>query len=174
MRNVRYLIMITILLLACFVLTSCEKQESQQTPGTEPFSQAALDEDISQLLANEQLSNFEKISALENLTDAQLQEAERYRSLIKQTFKETVEDATKIFNDAGFSLNDAERSIDSYCDYLKNEYEMNKEFFENCAAVKYQQGTAGSTYQARKRYECARNYAEKLESLYADLINSYK
>ena len=166
--------MIIILIISCFLITSCEKQEVYQNPESDPFSQVAIDEDTSQLLASDNLSNSEKISILENLTNSQLQKAEKYRFLIKQTFKKTVEEATEFYNDAQFSLNNAEKSVDSYCDYLKNEYEANKDFFDNCASVKYQQGTAGSSYQAWNRYECAKSYADKLEYLYYDLINFHQ
>ncbi len=174
MRNYKYLCLAVILIISCFVLSSCGKQEDKQETQSYPYSQTEPNEDTSQLLANDQLSNSEKTDILADMTDSLFRKAEKYRTLIKQEFRKTVEEANDFYNDVGFSLSDAEKSVDDYCEYLKNEYESNKAFFENCATVKYQQGTAGSTYQALRDYECAKSYADKLEHLYNDLIGEKK
>lgn len=171
-RSICVICVISVLFIAC-ILASCTIQEESDAIQEESpsYQYTELDEEVSQLLQGLEISNYEKNNIMEDLANYQLDKAEKYQELLKQEFQKKVEQSSNFFNDVDFSLDDAKQSLEDYCDYLKNEYESNAAFFQNYSVIKYEQGSASSSYLAWKKYECAKSYADKLEYLYNDIAS---
>lgn len=164
-----------ILLAVIFTFSACSEQSRQNEQSEEAVSSeyALSDEEVSRLLESDEIPNTEKISVIKDLSDEQYAEAEQYRELIKQFFEESVNESV-FFQDKDYPIDDAKKSVDDYCDYLRDEYNANIDFFQNCADIKYEGGTAAGFYLAWNEYECAEDYADKIKAVYEDLINLTK
>lgn len=167
-------ILLFLLILLICLLPACGQTQNTENPPEEEiqsYPYETLNEEVSQLLSSDTMSNAEKSDLMAYLTSRQLARAEDYREKIKQAFRDKTEAAPELYADIGFSLADGIQSIDDYCAYLEKEYRDNLAFFRNCAAIRYDMGSAGSSYLAQKEYECAENYADKLEAIYEELTS---
>lgn len=164
------LLIMLLSLLICMAFTGCVAKTAEENTTEAPTAQSAPDYDaeVASVRADTTISNKEKIDRLGVLTQKQITRAENYRILIKDVFKSRSE-SSSFYSDVDFSLDSADGNIDAYCDYLRNEFDANLLFFNDCAIIKYEYGTAGSTYLANKEYELAKEYADKLEAVYLDI-----
>ena len=101
------------------------------------------------------------------MTDDELKRAVKYKKLIEAEYNERENDAVGYEN---FSFDSAFQTLNEYCEYLENEFDNNIEFFKDFATVKYQGGTYASIWLAEKEYECAKDYADKMQALYEYLV----
>ena len=112
------------------------------------------------------ISNADKTEIILKMADDEMNRAEKYKELIKEEYKERENEAVGYEH---FSFDSAYQTLDEYCEYLENEFNNNIEFFNNFATVKYQGGTYSGIWLSEKEYECSKNYADKMQSLYEEL-----
>lgn len=171
MKKLYLLIALAGTLLLC---ASCGSPDTNNI--TEPSTDAQLsaesvyDSEASSYLARTDIPNVDKVDYVYKLAGEEVARAEVYREKIKSSYRETVSNYSEFYDNVDFELEDAYESLDDYCDYLKNEFDANAEFFDDYAVVKYQTGTAASSWKAKKYYEAAKIYADKMEALYEDII----
>ena len=152
----KYIMIFMIMLLSVLILTSCKKEEIPENPQDE----------ISSVLSDTNISNADKTEIISKMADDELSRAEKYKELIKEKYEEKENDAVGYEH---FSFDSAYQTLDEYCEYLENEFNSNIEFFNDFATVKYQGGTYGIIWLSEKEYECAKNYADKMQALYEEL-----
>lgn len=151
----KFTIIFVIVLLTICILTSC----SNDVPTK------ATEDELSSVLADTNISNADKTEIISKMADDEIARAEKYKKLIEAKYNER-ENATEYKH---FSFDSAYQTLDEYCEYLENEFNNNIEFFNNFATVKYQSGSYASIWLSEKEYECAKNYADKMQVLYKDL-----
>lgn len=162
-----YLLVVIVLLLMGF--SAC-KQDQKSDGYTPHYGFTQMDEEASSFLADTNISNADKNNAVAQMADYALAEAEKYRALIKEEYKKNLDEYEK----AGMytcSYDDMCKQLDEYFDYLKDEYNENAEFYENQAFMIYGTGTSGASYKAHKQYECAKEFSDKAEEFYNELVN---
>lgn len=157
----------TVLLLLCAV--GCESKPNEDS--LESYKEDVVaDDELTSLLGSDEISNSEKGEILQKLTDEELKRAEKYKTMIVDEYEKRIEEFSLYYENINFDIKSATESVYNYCEYLKNEYENNAEFFDNYAVIKYNSGTSGSIWKARRYYESAKTYADKMQELYENLI----
>ncbi len=130
---------------------------------TEIISINGFVDELSSVLSDMNISNAERTNKISKMADDEIKRAKKYQALIKEEYK-------KLENEEiGYEyvpFDSAYQTLDEYCEYLEKEFDNNIEFFNDYAAVKFQGGTYGSTWIAEKTYECAKDYADKIQALY--------
>lgn len=163
----KYIPILIILLITIIIFPSCNKKELSDNPQdsiTENNTYSIkTDEELSSVLSDMSISNYERTEIISKMADEEINRAERYKKLIKEEYKERETDGIGY---GSFSFDSANQTLDEYCEYLENEFNNNIEFFNNFAVVKFQGGTYGSIWKTEKEYECAKNYADKMQALY--------
>lgn len=166
----KYIPILIILLLTVIILPSCNKEKISDNPQdsiTENNTYSIkTDEELSSVLSDMSISNYERTEIISKMADDEINRAEKYKELIKEEYKKKENEAIGYEN---FSFDSAYQTLDEYCEYLENEFNNNIEFFNDFAVVKFQGGTYGSIWKAEKVYECAKDYADKMQALYEDL-----
>lgn len=145
-----------LMLLAVLILPSCKNKEIPKNPQDE----------ISSVLSDTNISNADKTKIISKMADDEIAHAEKYKKLIEAEYNER-ENAIEYEH---FSFDSAYQTLEEYCEYLKNEFNNNIEFFKDFATVKYQSGSYASIWLSEKEYECANNYADKMQALYEYLV----
>lgn len=151
----KFTIIFVIVLLTICILTSC----SNDVP-----TKATADE-LSSVLADTNISNYDKTEIISKMADNEIASAEKYKKLIEAKYNER-ENAIEYEH---FSFDSAYQTLDEYCEYLENEFNNNIEFFNDFATVKYQGGSYSGIWLSEKQYECAKDYADKMQALYEEL-----
>lgn len=154
---------IIIMLLAVLILPSCNKEELHDNPQDSVAGNGMETEEVSSVLSDMSISNYERKEIVSKMADEEINRAERYKELIKEEYKERETDGIGY---GSFSFDSAHQTLDEYCEYLENEFNNNIEFFKDFVTVKYQSGTYAGIWLAEKEYECAKDYADKMQSLY--------
>ena len=121
------------------------------------------DEELSSVLSDMNISNADKTTIISKMADDEINRAERYKEFIKEEYKDRETDGIGY---GSFSFDSAYQTLEEYCEYLENEFNSNIDFFNDFATVKYQGGTYGSIWKTEKKYECAKDYADKMQALY--------
>lgn len=152
----KYIIIFMLMLLAVLILPSCKNEEIPENPQDE----------ISSVLSDTNISNADKTKIISKMADDEIARAEKYKKLIEAEYNER-ENAIEYEH---FSFDSAYQTLEEYCEYLKNEFNNNIEFFKDFATVKYQSGSYASIWLSEKEYECANNYADKMQALYEYLV----
>ncbi len=152
----KYIIIFMLMLLAVLILPSCKNKEIPKNPQDE----------ISSVLSDTNISNADKTKIISKMADDEIAHAEKYKKLIEAEYNER-ENAIEYEH---FSFDSAYQTLEEYCEYLKNEFNNNIEFFKDFATVKYQSGSYASIWLSEKEYECANNYADKMQALYEYLV----
>lgn len=148
----KYIIIFMLMLLAVLILPSCKNEEIPENPHDE----------ISSVLSDTNISNADKTKIISKMADDEIARAEKYKKLIEAEYNER-ENAIEYEH---FSFDSVYQTLDEYCEYLENEFNSNIEFFKDFATVKYQSGSYASIWLSEKEYECAKNYADKIQALY--------
>lgn len=152
----KFIIIFVIVLLAICILPSCSNKDVSTQENTD---------ELSSVLADTNISNADKTDIISKMADDEIARAEKYKKLIEAEYNER-ENAIEYEH---FSFDSAYQTLDEYCEYFENEFDNNIEFFKDFATVKYQGGTYGSIWLSEKQYECAKDYADKIQALYEDL-----
>ena len=152
----KFTIIFVIVLLTICILTSC----SNDVPAEETA------DELSSVLADSNINNADKTEIISKMTTDEINRAEKYKELIKEEYKEREKESVGYEH---FSFDSAYQTLDEYCEYLENEFNNNIEFFNDFATVKYQGGTYSGIWLSEKQYECAKDYADKMQALYEDL-----
>lgn len=153
-----------IMLLSVIIFSSCNNNELPENPQDSIVkNDMVADEELSSVLSDMSISNYEKTEIISKMADDEKNRAERYKELIKEEYKERETDGIGY---GSFSFESAYQTLEEYCEYLENEFNNNNEFFNDFAVVKFQGGTYGSIWQTEKEYECAKDYADKMQALY--------
>lgn len=164
----KYIPVFIIMLLAVIIFPSCNNNELPENPQDSIVeNDMVADEELSSVLSDMNISNADKTTIISKMADDEINRAERYKELIKEEYKERETDGIGY---GSFSFESAYQTLEEYCEYLENEFNKNIEFFNDFAVVKFQGGTYGSIWKAEKEYECAKDYADKMQALYEDLI----
>lgn len=157
-----------IMLLSVIIFSSCNNNELPENPQDSIVkNDMVADEELSSVLSDMSISNYEKTEIISKMADDEINRAERYKELIKEEYKERETDGIGY---GSFSFDSAYQTLDEYCEYLENEFNSNIDFFNDFATVKYQGGTYGSIWKTEKKYECAKDYADKMQALYEYLV----
>ena len=151
----KYIMIFMIMLLSVLILTSCKNEEIPENPQDE----------ISSVLSDTNISNADKTEIISKMADDEIARAEKYKKLIEAEYNER-ENAIEYEH---FSFDSAYQTLDDYCEYLENEFNNNIEFFNDFATVKYQGGSYSGIWLSEKQYECAKDYADKMQALYEEL-----
>ena len=166
----KYIPVFVIMLLAVIIFPSCNNNELPETPQdsiTENNTyRMKTDEELSSVLSDMNISNADKTIIISKMADDEINRAEKYKELIKEEYKERETDGIGY---GSFSFESAYQTLEEYCEYLENEFNNNIEFFNDFAVVKFQGGTYGSIWKTEKEYECAKDYADKMQALYEEL-----
>lgn len=153
-----------IMLLSVIIFSSCNNNELPENPQDSIVeNDMVADEELSSVLSDMSISNYEKTEIISKMADDEINRAERYKELIKEKYKERETDGIGY---GSFSFESAYQTLEEYCEYLENEFNNNNEFFNDFAVVKFQGGTYGSIWKTEKEYECAKDYADKMQALY--------
>ena len=153
-----------IMLLSVIIFSSCNNNELPENPQDSIVeNDMVADEELSSVLSDMSISNYEKTEIISKMADDEINRAERYKDLIKEEYKERETDGIGY---GSFSFESAYQTLEEYCEYLENEFNNNIEFFNDFAVVKFQGGTYGSIWKTEKEYECAKDYADKMQALY--------
>lgn len=166
MKKIIIMVCIFAFLLLCFIGCNKTSNINKTTDSEIPIK----DEEISSLLAGNDISNVEKTKIVHELTLKELDRAERYKTLLKSSYIEEINSFSSFFQNIQFDTAAALQSVDSYCEYLKNEYQSNVVFFENYAIIKYGSSSSGNSWKAHKQYQCAKEYADKMQAFYENLM----
>lgn len=160
----KYIPVFIIMLLAVIIFPSCNNNELPENPQDSIVeNDMVADEELSSVLSDMSISNYEKTEIISKMADDEINRAERYKVLIKEEYKERETDGIGY---GSFSFESAYQTLEEYCEYLENEFNNNIEFFNDFTVVKFQGGTYGSIWKTEKEYECAKDYADKMQALY--------
>lgn len=164
----KYIPVFIIMLLAVIIFSSCNNNELPENPQDSIVeNDMVADEELSSVLSDMSISNYEKTEIISKMADDEINRAERYKEFIKEEYKDRETDGIGY---GSFSFDSAYQTLDEYCEYLENEFNSNIDFFNDFATVKYQGGTYGSIWKTEKKYECAKDYADKMQALYEYLV----
>lgn len=153
-----------------FLFSACGQNNISESPDT-PNKHTEINDEYESVLASDNLSNAHKNDMIHQLAQEQIDRAENYRSLIKEEYKNIIDEYDRVGINKNIQMSYEElcSSLDEYFNCLKNEFEANADFFEKQAYAIYGTGTAGASYLVNKEYECAKFYADKAQKLYEEL-----
>ena len=98
----KYIMIFMIMLLSVLILTSCKNEEIPENPQDE----------ISSVLSDTNISNYDKTEIISKMTDDEITRAERYKKLIKEKYEEKENDEAGYEH---FSFDSAYQTLDDYC-----------------------------------------------------------
>lgn len=163
-------ILTVLMIMMMLVFASCSgNTEPEKEPDTNDIT-VTSEEELASILADENVSNYDKNAAKHSMAQMYIAKANGYREKIKDEYRKRSEKYPDLYRDELFPLEENLKNVDEYFDYLENEFESNVAFFESYAVAKYHTGTAGSSLLADEEYKAAERFYLKAAEIYNKLL----